>query len=80
MNLVCTTLSYRLLLLFNLTANGFLPGGNGTTVRHNTQKYMSHKITHYAQTKHSIQSHTNNKGHISHTHNEYNTKKVKLSL
>jgi hypothetical protein len=27
-------------VLFILTANGFLPGGNGTTVRHNTQ--MTH--------------------------------------
>jgi hypothetical protein len=26
-----------LLLLFILTANGFLPGENGTTIRHNTQ-------------------------------------------
>jgi hypothetical protein len=27
----------RLLLLFNWTANGFLPGGSGTTIRHITQ-------------------------------------------
>jgi hypothetical protein len=53
---------------------GFLPGGSGTTVRHNTHKYISH----CAQNKHSSQSCTNNKGHI--THNDYNTKKVKLSL
>jgi hypothetical protein len=26
-----------LLLLFIVTANGFSPGGNGTTIRHNTQ-------------------------------------------
>jgi hypothetical protein len=26
-----------LLLLFILTANGFVPGGSGTTIRHNTQ-------------------------------------------
>lgn len=32
-----------ILLLFILTANGFLPGGSGTTVRHDTQ------ITHFAQ-------------------------------
>jgi hypothetical protein len=32
-----------LLLLFILTANGFLPGGSGTTIRHNTQ------ITHHAR-------------------------------
>jgi hypothetical protein len=38
-----------LLLLFILTANGFLPGGSGTTIRHNTQ------ITHIKQnnTQHS---------------------------
>jgi hypothetical protein len=29
--------------LFILTANGFLPGGSGTTVRYNTQKYIYHK-------------------------------------
>jgi hypothetical protein len=56
----------------------FLPGGSGTTIRNNTtqQIHISHKVTHHAQTKHSTQSYTNNKGHI--THNEYNTK-VKLS-
>jgi energy-coupling factor transporter transmembrane protein EcfT len=32
-----------LLLLFILTANGFSPGGSGTTIRHNTQKM--HDIT-----------------------------------
>jgi hypothetical protein len=26
-------------LLFNSTADGFLPGGNGVTIRHNTQSY-----------------------------------------
>jgi hypothetical protein len=31
-----------LLLLFNSTANGGLPGGSGTTIRHNTQKYTRH--------------------------------------
>jgi hypothetical protein len=30
-------------LLFMLTANGFLPGGSGTTIRHSTQ------ITHITQ-------------------------------
>jgi hypothetical protein len=32
-----------LLLLFILTANGFSPGGSGTTIIHNTQ-HTSHKI------------------------------------
>jgi hypothetical protein len=39
-----------------------------------------HKNTHITQniTPRTAQSYTNNKGHI--THNEYNTKRVKLSL
>jgi hypothetical protein len=47
-----------LVLVFILTANEFLPGGSGTTIRY------------HAQTKHSTQNYTNNKGHT--THNEYN--------
>jgi hypothetical protein len=42
-----------LLLIFNWTASGFLPGGSITTIRHSTQKYTSHKITYRAQTKQS---------------------------
>jgi hypothetical protein len=34
---------------------------SGTTIRHNTQIYISHKITHLAQTKDSTQNCTNNK-------------------
>jgi hypothetical protein len=34
----------QLLLLFILTANGFLPGGSGTTVKHNTNN-TAHKTT-----------------------------------
>jgi hypothetical protein len=49
----------------------FYPVGSGTTIRHNAQIHISHNISHYAQTKHSTQSYTNNKGHI--THKEYNT-------
>jgi tRNA(Arg) A34 adenosine deaminase TadA len=51
-------------IIIILTANGVLPGGSGTTIRHNTQ------ITHQNQTKHSTLNYTNNKGHT--THNEYN--------
>jgi hypothetical protein len=40
-----------------------------------TKIHISHKITHSAQTKHSTQSYTNNKGHF--TRNEYNTKESK---
>jgi hypothetical protein len=43
------------------------------TQHKNTQ---SHKILHHAQTKHSTQSCTDNKGNI--THDECNIKKVKL--
>jgi hypothetical protein len=53
---------YILLLLLILTENGFLPGGNGTTIRHNTQ------ITHITQ------NYINNKGDT--THNEYNTNTI----
>jgi hypothetical protein len=35
---------YFLSLLFILSANGFLPGGTGTTIRHDTQ-HTSHNIT-----------------------------------
>jgi hypothetical protein len=58
------------LLLFNSAANGFLSGGSGTAVRHSTQKiYMTHKMTHHAQTDYAAQSYTNSKGHITHTLN-----------
>jgi hypothetical protein len=67
-----------LLLLFKWTSNGFLPCGSGTTIRQHTKVHISQKMTHNVQTKHSTQSYTNNKAHI--THNEYNTKQVKLSL
>jgi hypothetical protein len=30
------------LLLFILTANGFVPGGSGNTIRHNTQNNTAH--------------------------------------
>jgi hypothetical protein len=55
-----------------------LPGGSGTTIRHNIQLHISHEITHHAQTKHSTQSYTNNEGHI--THNEYNTHKKSKAI
>jgi hypothetical protein len=49
-----------IIYLFILTANGFLPGGSGTAIRHNTQ------ITHHSQTKHSTKNSTNNKGYTTH--------------
>jgi hypothetical protein len=55
-------------VLFIITANGFLPVGSGTTVRHNTNN------THHTQTKHSTQNYTNNKGHT--THNAYSANTV----
>jgi hypothetical protein len=63
--------------LFILTANGFLPGDSGTTIRHNTQ-HTSHKITHHAQTKHITQNYTDNKGHS--THNEYNANTITTTI
>jgi hypothetical protein len=33
-----------IILLFNWTANGFLPGGSGTTIRHNLQMHISHRM------------------------------------
>jgi hypothetical protein len=45
-----------LLLLFKGTANGVLPYGSGTTVRHLTKMHISHKITHHAQTERGTQS------------------------
>jgi hypothetical protein len=53
-----------IIIIIILTANGVLPGGSGTTVRHNTQ------ITHHTQTN------TNNKGHT--THNEYDANIITL--
>jgi hypothetical protein len=35
-----------LLLLFNLTANVYLPGGSGTIIRHNTQITHKQNIAH----------------------------------
>jgi hypothetical protein len=66
-----------IIIIFIRTTNGFIPGGSGT-IRHNTKIHALHKISHHAQIKHSPQSYRNNEGHI--TQNEYNTKKVKLSL
>jgi hypothetical protein len=57
-----------IIYLFILIVNGVLPGGIGTTIRHNTQ------ITHHAQTKHSTQNYKNNKGHT--TYNEYNANAI----
>jgi hypothetical protein len=56
------------LLLSILTANGFVPGGSGITIRHKTQ------ITHHTQTKHSTQNYTNNKEHTTHMQWKYTYK------
>jgi hypothetical protein len=58
---------------FIYTANGVLPGGSVTTIRHNTQ------ITHITQnntlhSKHSTQNYTSNEGHT--TQNEYNANTI----
>jgi hypothetical protein len=41
--LCCCSVHILLLLLLLLTANGFIPGGSGATIRHN------HKTTHITQ-------------------------------
>jgi hypothetical protein len=64
-----------LLLLFTLTANRFLPGGSGTTIRHNTQ--ITHTTQNNTALKQNItQIYTNNEGHT--THNEYNAIQLQL--
>jgi hypothetical protein len=60
-----------IILLFTLTANGFLPGGSRTTIKYNTQ------ITHITQNNTTI------KGNIAHksTHTIHTLHKMnKLSL
>jgi hypothetical protein len=56
---------------------GFYPVGSGTTIRHNTQHTL-HKVTHHAQTNHSTQNYTNNKGHT--THSAYNTNIITTTI
>jgi cytoskeletal protein RodZ len=62
-----------LLLLFILAASGFLSGGSGTTIRHNTQ--ITHITQNYTPSskEHSTQNYTNNKGHIIHSKYNANT-------
>jgi hypothetical protein len=66
--------SGKFILFIFLIANGFLPGGSGTTIRHIAQ------ITHIAQNntppsnKHVTQNYKNNEGHT--THNEYNANTI----
>jgi hypothetical protein len=68
-----STASYLFLFyLFTFTANGFLTGGSGTTIRHNTQ------ITHHPQTKHITQNYTNNEGHT--THSEYTANTITTAI
>jgi hypothetical protein len=55
----------RLIIIIILTANGFSPGGSGTTIRHNTQtthftennttikRNIVYKITHTISTLHN---------------------------
>jgi hypothetical protein len=54
-----------LLLLFILTANGFLPGGSGYTIRHNKL------ITHITQNNTTIKRNTTHKNN---THNKGHTR------
>jgi hypothetical protein len=54
------------IILFILTANVFVPGGTGTTIRHNTQKthITQNNPPHSNKTQHTKLK--NNKGHILH--------------
>jgi hypothetical protein len=60
----------NIITIIILTANGFLAGGSGTTIRHNTQTTL------HAQTKHSTQNCTTNKEHT--THNEYSANTTQM--
>jgi hypothetical protein len=51
-----------IIIIIHLTANGFLPGGSGTTIRHNTQ------ITHITQNNTTIKRNTAHK--TTHTIND----------
>jgi hypothetical protein len=59
---------FLLLVSFILTANGFLPGGSGTTIRHNShitqnnkkiKRNTAHKTTHTINTLHAIHNNHN---------------------
>jgi hypothetical protein len=49
---------------------GFIPGGSGTTIRHNTQKYTYHTKYHTMLKQNTAhkEKYTDNQGHI--TYNE----------
>jgi hypothetical protein len=69
--LVCFLTIFSILLLFN--CKWFLPGGSGTTIRHNTQ------ITHITQNNTPRSNKTQHakrhkQGHT--THNEYNANTI----
>jgi hypothetical protein len=66
-----------LLLLFNWIANGVLPDGSGTTIKHNTQKHSTQNNTTLKQnTAHQAKQTIKDDLH----NNKYNTKKIKMSL
>jgi hypothetical protein len=49
-----SSISIIIIYIFILTANGFLPGGSGTTVRHNTQiPHITQNNTRLKQIKHT---------------------------
>jgi hypothetical protein len=70
-NIHISRLAISMLYLFfyflTLTANGFLPGGSGTTIRQNTQ------ITHIA-----LKQNCTNNEHT--THNEYNGNTITTTI
>jgi 16S rRNA U516 pseudouridylate synthase RsuA-like enzyme len=66
------------LLIFTriLTANGFLPSGSSSSIRHNTQIHISHKITHHAKKKTQYTMLHKNKGHNTQQCNAKNIKAI----
>jgi hypothetical protein len=59
-----------IIIIIHLTANGFLPGGSGNTIRHNTQNNAP-----YSNKAQHTELH-NRKGYILHT---MNTTTIKLT-
>jgi hypothetical protein len=74
----CYYYYYYYCFYFIEPAKGFLPGGRGTTIRHNTETQASHKNRTTLKQKAAFKERTNNKGYFK--HNEYKIKIIKLSL
>jgi ABC-type microcin C transport system permease subunit YejB len=77
LNVVFSMRSVRGIININFIIIIILPGGSGTTIRLNTQMtHITQNNTHHAQTEHSTQNYTNNKGQP--TNNECNANTLQL--